>query len=79
MSNSAMKRFYFDGTTPTSLWGLITTMKKEIRALKKNEFIYSHLVEETVHVYVDGVSIARVVHNVLGVPVAQPDYVADLR
>ena len=38
----------------------------------------SNLVEEAVHVDVDGVAVAGVVHDVLGVPVAQADDVADL-
>ena len=40
--------------------------------------ILDNLVEEAVHVDVDGVAVAGVVHDVLGVPVAQADDVADL-
>ena len=40
--------------------------------------ILFNLVEEAVHVDVDGVAVAGVVHDVLGVPVAQADDVADL-
>ena len=40
---------------------------------------YANLVKEAVHVDVDGVTVAGVVHDVLGVPVAQADDVTDLK
>ena len=40
---------------------------------------YANLVKEAVHVDVDSVTVAGVVHDVLGVPVAQADDVTDLK